>query len=35
MICVIWNGCGGDRAALSQWLNSSHAQLGGLRRASC
>ncbi len=29
MICVIWNGCGGDGAAVSQWLNSRHTQLGG------
>lgn len=29
MICVVWNGCGGDRDALSQWLNGNHAQLGG------
>ena len=28
-IYIICNGCGGDRAALSQWLNGSHAQLGG------
>lgn len=29
-ICIVWNGCGGDRAALSHWLNASHAQLDGL-----
>ncbi|UYB53936.1 DUF2384 domain-containing protein [Xanthomonas sp. AM6] len=29
MICIVWNGCGSDPAALSQWLNGSHAQLGG------
>lgn len=28
-ICIVCNGCGGDRAALSQWLNGSHPQLGG------
>lgn len=28
-ICIAYNGCGGDRTALSQWLNGSHAQLGG------
>lgn len=28
-ICIVWNGCGGDHVALSQWLNGSHAQLGG------
>ncbi|WP_369937811.1 hypothetical protein [Xanthomonas tesorieronis] len=28
-ICIAYNGCGGDRAALTQWLNGSHAQLGG------
>jgi len=30
MICIVWNGCRGDRAALSHWLNDSHAQLDGL-----
>ncbi|WP_369981005.1 antitoxin Xre/MbcA/ParS toxin-binding domain-containing protein [Xanthomonas bundabergensis] len=29
MICIVWNGCGGDREALSQWLNGNHPQLGG------
>ncbi len=28
-ICVAWNGCGGDSDALKQWLNGSHAHLGG------
>ncbi|MFC6841845.1 antitoxin Xre/MbcA/ParS toxin-binding domain-containing protein [Xanthomonas theicola] len=29
MICIAWNGCGGDQQALAQWLIGEHAQLGG------